>query len=238
MGKRTLILATALIVAACGTTVAASTGESTQMSNTIAVSGTGDVMGVPDTLVVDLGVSVLEPTVSAATAKAAQLAEGMLKALSAAGVDEKDIQTANYSIYPEYDYSQSAQRLLGYRVMNTVSVKVREVERAGDVIDAATKAGGESAVVNGIRFDIEDDGELVTAAREAAWADAKAKAEQLADLAGVALGQAVKITETFSPAPSQALYARAELAADGGGTPIQPGEQQVSVTVTVEFQIG
>ena len=208
------------------------------MSNTISVSGTGEVTGTPDVLIVDLGVQVLRPTVGDATGEAARLAQGVIDALLAEGVVEKDIQTTNYSIRPEYDYRNDTQTLRGYRVSNTVSAKIRQMDKAGDVIDAAAAAGGNDAIVNNIRFDLEADGPLVTAAREAAWNDAKAKAEQLAALAEVQLGQAVSISETSSPAPPPIAYASATAeAARDFVTPIQAGEASVSVVVTVQFGI-
>ncbi len=235
------IIVIGMLLAACGTDTTPlaqpTTNEGETVLNTISVSGTGEVAGVPDVLIVDLGVSVLRPGVDQATSDAASLATAVLDAVKAKGVEERDIQTTNYSIYPEYDWRNDTQTLRGYRVTNTISIKIRDIDTAGSVIDAATAAGGNDAVVNGIRFDIEDNGELVTAARAAAWDDAKTKAEQLAELAGVTLGNAVSISETTSSAPPPIVYR--EMAADAAGaTPIQPGEQLVSVTITVNFAIG
>jgi uncharacterized protein YggE len=229
-----------LILAACGETAAplaqpaASEGE--PMLNTISVSGTGEVAGIPDTLIVDLGVAVLRPSVGEATSDAAALAQAVIDAVKATGVEERDIQTTNYSIWPEYDYRNETQTLRGYRVTNTISIKIRDIDNAGSTIDAATAAGGDDAVVNGIRFDLEENGALITAAREAAWNDAASKAAQLASLAGVGMGRAVSITESTSSTPPPVL--RTEAADVGGAaTPIQPGEQVVSVTVNVSFAI-
>ena len=239
------LMAISLILAGCAGSTDAATqavatgGDQTLMSNTISVSGNGEVTGTPDTLIVDLGVQLMRPTVDAATGESARLAQAVIDALKAEGVAEKDIQTTNYSIRPEYDYRNDTQTLLGYRVSNTVSAKIRDLDKAGEVIDAATAAGGNDAIVNNIRFDLEADGALITAAREAAWNDAKAKAEQLAALAEVQLGKAVSISETSSPAPPPIAYAtaRAEAGADFA-TPIQPGEASVSVVVNVQFAIG
>ncbi len=208
------------------------------MTNTIAVSGTGLVTGTPDTLIIDLGVQVLRPSVDEATGEAAGLAQAVIDALKAEGVAEKDIQTTNYSIYPEYDYRNDTQTLKGYRVSNTVSAKIRDLDKAGETIDAATKAGGNDAIVNNIRFDLEADGNLITAAREAAWNDAKAKAEQLSSLAGVQLGKAVTISEMSSSSPPPIAYREAAgEAAFDTATPIQAGESQVTVMITVQFAI-
>ncbi len=232
-----------VLLAACGAGGSAgqaptTSGDNPTMLNTISVSGTGEVSGTPDTLVVDLGVSVLRDTVDQATGDAATLAQSIIDALTAKGVAERDIRTSNYSIYPEYDYRGETQTLRGYRVINTVSAKIRDIDRAGEAIDAAAAAGGNDTVVSGISFDLEADGDLITAAREAAWNDAKAKAEQLASLAGVRLGTAVTITETSSSAPPPIMYERSAGGADLASTPIQPGQSTVSVTVSVEFAIG
>ncbi len=237
------LAAVGLLLAGCsGSTsappVAQTGGDQPLTSNTISVSGTGEVTGTPDTLIIDLGVQVLRSTVGEATADAARLTQGIIDALKAEGVAEKDIQTTNYSIWPEYDYRNDTQTLRGFRVGNTVSAKIRDLDGAGEVIDAATAAGGDDTIVNGLRFDLEADGALITAAREAAWNDAKAKADQLAALAEVQLGKAVSISETSGPAPPPIAYggAMAEAGADFS-TPIQPGESLVSVVVTVQFAI-
>ena len=246
MMRRLLIplAAISLLLAACADStnaaaqVVATGGDQTLMSNTISVSGNGEVTGTPDTLIVDLGVQVMRPTVDAATGESARLAQAVIDALKAEGVGEKDIQTTNYSIRPEYDYRNDTQTLRGYRVSNTVSAKIRDLDKAGEAIDAATAAGGNDVIVDNIRFDLEADGALITAAREAAWNDAKAKAEQLAALAEVQLGKAVSISETSSPSPPPIAYAAAPAEAGADfATPIQPGEASVSVVVQVQFAI-
>lgn len=238
--RRTLpvLVLVALVLAACGDagagTVAQSTGGS--MEPGISVSGIGEVKGRPDTLIVDIGVSVLRPSVDEATADAARLAQAVIDALKGKGVAEEDIATTNYSIWPEYEYRNDTQTLRGYRVQNVVSASIRDLDNAGAAIDAATAAGGNDTIVQGVRFAIEEDSELVTAARAAAWADARSKAEQLAGLAGRRLGAAVSISESTSfPAPGP-IYARAEAAGDVA-TPIEPGQQTVTVTISVQFAL-
>src|SRR4030042_1433221 len=164
----------------------------------INVTGQGKVTGQPDVLKVILGVSVLRPTVDQATADAASLATAVIDALKASGVAEDDIQTTNYSIFPEYDWSGETQRLLGYRVNNEIQVKIRDLEQAGEIIDAATAAGGDATGVNSLSFSIEDNAELLQMARTAAWNDAEGKASPLAQLAGVELGAALSMTATIN----------------------------------------
>lgn len=199
----------------------------------ISVSGTGEITGTPDTISVDLGVSVLGDTVDDATAKAAEAANALIDSLKSNGVDENSITTTNYSINPEYDYRSEKERLVGYRVNNTVRAKISDVTNSGSVIDDATKAAGDAARVNGISFSIEDDAEMVEAAREAAWNDAFQKASQLAELSGQKLGPVVSINESVTRPPVPVDFARLE-AADGA-TPIESGTASVSIGLQVEF---
>ena len=234
------IVAASALLAACTPAVTVQNTESgSDTASGIAVSGTGEVYGTPDTLQMRFGVSVLRPTVEQAVGDAAGLAEGLISSLTSAGVAEDDIQTANYSINPEYDYSGDQRRLIGYRVDNTVVAKIRDLDAAGSVIDATVSSVGDEIQVSGVSFSIEDDTELIAAARTAAWDDALAKAEQLATLAGIALGEAVMISESFSspaPLPVYRDFAAADEAAFE--TPIEAGQQQVAVTLQVRFATG
>jgi hypothetical protein len=163
-------------------------------------------------------------------------ADALISALTDGGVDPKDITTTDYSIYPEYDYSTNKELLVGYRVSNTVRAKIRNVDDAGSLIDAATAAGGDDVRVSGLQFSIDDDAELVEAARTAAWDDALAKATQLAELSGQELGQAISINETVSSTPPPVYYA--EAAGDGAReTPIEPGTSAVTISLSVNFAL-
>jgi len=234
------IAAAALLGAACTPDVTVeNSGSDGEPANGIAVSGTGEVYGTPDTLQMRFGVSVLRPTVEQAVGDAAALADELISSLAATGVAADDIQTANYSINPEYDYSGDQRRLIGYRVDNMVIAKIRDLDSAGSVIDATVASVGDEIQVSGVSFSIEDDTELIAAARSAAWDDALAKAEQLATLAGVDLGEAVMISESFSsptPPPIYRDFAAADEAAFE--TPIEAGQQQVAVTLQVRFATG
>jgi hypothetical protein len=182
------------------------------------------------------GVSVLRPTVEQAVGDAAALAEGLIDSLESAGVAEQDIQTANYSINPEYDFSGDQRRLVGYRVDNTVIAKIRDLDAAGSVIDATVASVGDEIQVSGVSFSIEDDTELIAAARAAAWDDARAKAEQLATLAGIELVEAVMISESFSSTAPPVVYRDLAVSEEAGfETPIEAGQQQVAVTLQVRF---
>ncbi|MGD9701781.1 MAG: SIMPL domain-containing protein [Acidimicrobiia bacterium] len=211
------------------------TGSST---SGITVSGVGTVLGRPDTMTVTIGVNVVRPTVSAATTDAAASATALFDALKAAGVADEDIQTQDYSIWPQYRYDEGkSPELTGYQVANTVVAKIRDVDAAGTVIDAAVAAGGDSSIVQGIGFSVEDDTERLAEARAKAFADAKAKAEQLAELAGVELGRVVQMAETIG---GQSPLAGIESAAADAAsrTPIEAGQVASEVRVDVVFAIG
>jgi uncharacterized protein YggE len=233
------IAAIAVLAAACST-AAGATAEQTTVATTepassgISVTGMGEVTGTPDTVEVGLGVSVVAETVDEAAATAAEKAQALIDSLTSNGVAEADITTTDYSIYPEYDYSSNEQRLIGYRVNNTVKAKIHDLDATGTVIDDAVAAGGDDVTVNGLSFSIEENDDLVAAAREAAWNDAMAKATQLAELSGQDLGQATSITETVSMPPVPIPYAE-EAALDRATTPIEPGTSAVTITLQVQF---
>ena len=235
-----VIGALALVAAACTPSVTVeNTGADAQGSPAgISVQGTGKIAGTPDTLTMSFGVSVTDDSVTAAVASAAESADAVIAALTSAGVAEDDIQTSNYSIHPQYNYRNDTQELVGYQVNNTVTAKVRDLDAAGAIIDDVAAAGGDTVIVSGVSFSIEDNEELVEAARAAAWEDANAKAEQLADLAGVTLGSPISIVETFSSPPVPIRFDQVALSAVSDTvTPISPGTQQVAVTLTVEYEI-
>lgn len=228
--------------------------ESAEGSTGITVSGQGLVAGVPDTLNVNIGVSLIRDTVGEAVSDAAELADGVISALVGLGVAEEDIRTAQYSVFPEFQFffeevfgdggeffGQEREELIGYRVQNSLLVKIRDLERAGEIIDGATVAGGDEVVVFGVSFSLEDNQELLEEARAAAWTDAQSKATQLALLAGVELGAATTVREFADTFPQDfgfgfdQFFGFAEAAF---ATPIQPGQLDVRVILEVEFGIG
>ena len=204
----------------------------------ITVGGRADVAGTPDTLRLDLSVVATATSVSEALASANGSAGAVQKSLLSSGVQKKDLQTSGLDIQPNYDYpSGGMPRLRGYQVSESVNAKLRDLGRAGDAIGKAVAAGGNAVRVNGISLDLEDTGLLVSTARDKAFADAKAKAVQYARVAGRSLGAVMSIAENVStPSPIAMPYA-----ADGAklaSVPIQPGSQDVGVSVTVVFSMG
>ena len=191
----------------------------------------------PISLTLSSGVEVSADTVVEARAGAAEAA-AVIAALRENGVEERDIRTVNFFIDPVYDYRDETPRVTGYTVSNSVEVTVRDVEGVGELIDAVAVAGGDAVRFNGISFAHEDPVGLTQQARELAMADARAKAEQLAELNGVTLGEPLSIVETSWAAPRVGSAPRAEFAAaDMAGTSIQPGATGVTVTVQVVWAI-
>ncbi len=207
-------------------------------TRTISVSGTGEVRAAPDTATLNLGVEARADTVAEARADAARAADAVIAALRDGGVAEADIRTTNFSINAIYDYRDDRPRIDGYAVSNTVAVTVRDIDATGDLIDAAAAAGGDAARFNGISFGYDDPAEYTRTARELAVEDARAKAEQLAELTGVTLGDPVSVSETSWAAPVAVRVPQEAAAfADGAGTSISPGTSALSVTVNAVWEI-
>jgi len=205
----------------------------------LSISGEGRASAPPDVAVLGLGVSAKASTVGAANSQAQQAMTALLNSLEANGVQEKDIQTLSFSIYPEYDYRNDEQVLTGYRVSHMLQAKVRDIDRAGEVIDDAVQAGGDLLQVQSISFTIDDTTALRSQARQKAVADAQTKAEELAALAGVTLGEPTYITESISTPYPQPYYDRAAgMAMEAApATEISPGELEVVVYVNIAYGI-
>ena len=232
-------------VQSAGKSLAHNSENSNTTSNSgIHVTGIGSKDAKPDLSVVNIGVETRGETVATARSKAASSMSKVLTSLDKNDVDTKDVQTSNFSIYPEYVYEDvpgkrySVQKLIGYRVANAVKVKVRNLDRLGDIIDDAASSGGDDIRINGISFTIEDTKVLEDLARELAVADAINKAEEIARLTGTSLGRIVDIVDNPSNNPSS-NFSRMEMGmlADYASTPISSGELTMTVSVNAVFSI-
>lgn len=204
----------------------------------IVVSGRGEVIVTPDTGGLSLGVEVTRDTVAEAREAAAIAAQAVISSAKANGVEDRDVKTTGLSISPLYEFPRDRVReLVGYTVTNTVSITVRDLEVISAVIDDAVEAGGDDVRLNGISFDVEDRTEPAEKARLAAMEDARAKADLLAEAAGVEVGSALSITEvSFSQPPP--IFFDADLKAGASvSTPIEPGSTSVVVDVQVRWSI-
>ncbi|TAK67983.1 MAG: DUF541 domain-containing protein [Dehalococcoidia bacterium] len=247
MNTRRIALITIAGVALFVATVAATCGNTTtRVENTgpnqqtgITVSGEGKATGKPDVAMITLGVSRLADTVDAARNGAATSLDAMIKSMTGNGVSKDDIQTQQFNISPEYDYTNGKQLLKGFRVTNVVTAKLRDINKTSTVVDDAITAGGNDVQVQNIAFTIDNPDDLKKQAREAAVADAKAKAQTLASATGVSVGEPISITEGVASMPPIAYdIARGAAAPEAApATPIEPGTQDVTITVSVTWSI-
>jgi uncharacterized protein YggE len=201
----------------------------------ITVDGTGIVSGTPDLLTVSMGVQVQAPTATEALRASSDKAASLIATLQRAGVAKADLTTSGLSLWPRYD--KDGQQITGYEASNQVTAKLRDLDKAGTVIDAAAAAVGDAIRLNGLGFSIEDTGPLYVQARDLAVAQARTQAEQLAKAAGVALGQVLTIEESAQQVPVPVPYAADAAAAREQSVPIEPGTQDVRLTVRVSFAI-
>ena len=242
MNPRTTIAAlaatlAALVLVGCGS-------DSTRIIQSsegsgISVTGRGEVVAEPDTGYFNVGVDVTAKTVEQAREEAATALEDVISSLKDDGVDDEDLKTTSFSIQPEYNYRNNEEpRIVGFRVSNTLSVTVRDLDRFSETLDGAITAGGDAVRVHGIRFDRDDKSGLIEQARELAMEDARIKGEQLADLGDVDLGAPLSITESSSSTTPPIYYdERAAAGADFADTPIEPGTTSVVVNVSVRWGI-
>ncbi len=218
-----------------------------QQNTGIWVTGQGETMAVPDIAELRLGVEARADTVSEAQTQASEAMHKVMVALKDNSVAEKDIQTQRFSIYPvtKWIKERDEEEVTGYRVTNVVLAKIREVDyesrpldyRVGLIIDAVAKAGGDFIRIQDISFSVDNPTQYYEEARSKAMEDAKNKANQLADLAGVKLGKASYISEGTVYQPlSLDEFARGGMAPDQA-SPISPGELKVTVSVQVIYEI-
>lgn len=205
----------------------------------ITVVGTGKATGTPDVAHISIGVETQADTVQKAVDDNKSKMTDLLNTLKSLGVADKDIQTSNYGVYTQRQPSPDGKGDSGpttYQVNNQVNVTVRDVSKLGDVLDKVVAAGANN--IYGVSFSVNDTTQLEADARAQAMTDAKTRAESLAKLAGVTLGDVVNVSEIIGS--SGPVYDGARMSAAtglGGGAPIQPGELEVNTSIQVTFAI-
>ena len=226
-----LIVALAALTFRPGPAVGALAPDADPAVHTITVVGTAAVTRVPDTARVSVGVGVTKSTVKAAREAAAKSMTAIIASIKALGIDEKDIKTTGIDLSPHYSNS-STPKITGYRMSQQLQVTVRDMAKAGDVVDTATAKGANE--VNGLWFEVGDPVSAMDEARAAAIAQARTSAQKMAAAAGVSLGIVVSISESVSSSPGPYYYGDDMRALE---TTIQPGTQDVQATVSVTFEI-
>ena len=235
------VIGAAVLASGCSAPVqpaAISAGGS--LANTITVTGTGDSTGAPDVANIQLGIDISDPQVGAAIQKANDVMNAVTAAVKGKGVDDKDLQTTNFNIYPEDVTDKTTGQPTGqriYHVQNFLNVKLHDTSKIGDVIDAGLSAGATN--VSGLSFSVEDTSKLEADARAKALKDAQDRAQQLASAIGVKLGKPVLVSETLGGGVITPFNASSAAGGFGGGgaPPISAGEQTVTIMVNVTYAI-
>jgi len=213
----------------------ASAAPPTPSDQGVVVDGVGKVSGTPDVLRLQLGVEVRRADVSTALDDANVVQNRVRDAIRRHGVPAEDLQTADVSINPSYDGKGHPN---GYSVTESLTVKLRDLKAAGQTISDAVTAGGNYVRLQGVSFSLEDNQPLLQKARDAAFADAKAKATRYAELSGRQLGQVELVREGSSDSPPPIAYGfPAAAQARDSAVPLDPGTSQVSVSVTVRWSL-
>jgi uncharacterized protein YggE len=219
-----------------GVAMAAEPAQSNRRQPSVTVVGSGDVSAKPDMAHVQIG--VVEQAQTAAKALAANTAamEELLKTLSARGIAEADIQTADFSVSPRYRQGPNVQtpEIIGYQVSNQVSVRVRNLSLLGPVLDEVVGKGANQ--IHGISFAVNDPNPILDQARQKAVQDAHRKAELYAKTAGVKLGRVLRIEESLPHLPRGEVL-NLGMARAAAPVPIAPGEQKYQASIVITYAI-
>ena len=211
-------------------------------TRTLSVTGTAEVNVAPDICYLSFGVQTRDPKSATAAYKAnAGQMDAVIAAVKTAGIPAKDIQTANLNLAPQYRYEEKPSRRLfdGYLVTHSLNVKVRDLAKVSSVLDAAVSAG--ATEVGSVSFTVENPKKYTADARVEALKAARAKAEKIAEVAGVKLGRPLSISEN-EPGGWGRYYAQANVALDRAESasmemPLEPGEMKLTHTVNITYEI-
>ncbi len=234
-----LLIVVALFVAApqWQSTAAQAQSDTAAGVRQVTVVGQGEVKGAPDTAHVQIGVETEAKTASEALEENNVKATQIISQLKELAVEEKDIQTSNFSIHAKYD--EKGRKVTGYQVNNTVGVTIRNLDQAGTLLDEVVKVGANN--IYGIQFSVDDPTTLLEEARTKAMENARTKASQLAQSAEASLGDALYITENIGSQPPspRPMMARGlgEQEMNDASVPMQPGEQTFSLHVQVTYEL-
>ncbi len=236
-------LAYALFASACLLSASAASAEdNAPREATITVAGNGEARATPDTAIVTLSVTKQEKTARESLDANSAAMTKVLDALKADGIEARDLQTSGFSIQPVYNYpqntdgSQKPPELVGYQTTNSLTIRLRDLSKAGALIDKSVTLGINQG--GDIRFVNEDTDKILKQARADAMKDAIAKAKELTAAAGVDVGRIVEISEAVSNPMPMPMMAMAEKSDAGArAVPMAPGENTYNVTVNVTFAI-
>lgn len=231
------VMVLALLVSACGPTTI--NQQAAPPLRTLSVAGSGEARLAPDIAYIYIGVHTEKLTAAEAVEENNAQTQAVINAIEEFGIDESDIRTMNFSIWPVDRFDPQSGQPTGektYAVDNTVYVTVRELDQLGGLLDTAIEAGANT--VNSVQFDVADKDEALQAARAEAIKDAQAKAQELAEASGVSLGELQTINFIDNaPYPFFDGKGGGGAAAEAAAVPIQPGQLTFTVTVSVTYEI-
>jgi uncharacterized protein YggE len=213
-------------------------GRPADVRDTFTIEGEGKVSGTPTLAEISFGLLSEGTDVAKIQQDNTRKVNAMIDAVKALNIQEKDIQTSQYSINPKYDYKDGTSKISGYQVSQNISVKVRDLSKIGDLLTRVGQLGGNQ--VNGPTFTIDDPSSLNQEARLEALEDARKKAEALSGVLGVKIGRVVTFSETSNnPAPMPVMYRTLEVANDAAQSmpSIQTGSLDVMSRVSVTFEV-
>lgn len=208
----------------------------TQKSTTFDVTGTGKASAKPDFATVEAGITAKGDNPQAVQDQINKVINAVSSSIKNLGIDSKDIQTSNYNVNPNYDYTGGSQKISGYSGNTNLRIRVKDISKVNSVIDAATAAGANQ--VNNLGFDITDKAAAENEARKLAVEDAKKKAQDAANIAGFKLGNIVNYSENFNGQPRPvSMLQNASAGVGGVPTQVEPGSNEITVTVTLSYEI-
>ncbi|MEX2090930.1 MAG: SIMPL domain-containing protein [Candidatus Paceibacterota bacterium] len=209
-------------------------------TNTVSFSGEGKVVARPDIAKVNISIVTDALTSKAAQDENSKKSKAVTDYLKGQNIEDKDIKTTGYNIYPQYKYPQFGGQpiITGYQVNQSVEVKIRDLEKVSDILDGVVGAGANQ--VNGLSFEIDDPDTLIAEARKKAVENAKQKAGELEDQVGIKLGKIVSFSENTGDYPIP-IYMKAEVDGRGIGGGVGPeiptGENEIVVNISITYQI-
>jgi len=212
--------------------------ETATTTNTVSFSGTGKVLAKPDVAVIDLSVVTQATTSKAAQDDNSKKSTAVVDFLKGQGINEKDIQTTGYNIYPQYDYTNGKSTLTGYQVNETITVKVRDLTKTDAVLAGVVTAGANQ--IGQLQLTIDDPDALQAQARAAAIKDAESKADALKQQLGISLGRVVNFVEDSGGVVPPIFYDTKSAVGGIGGGPapeVATGQNEITVDVTITYQI-
>lgn len=226
------------MLAACGGADAQENSASSEARRILSVAGQGQAVGSPDMAMMSFGVVSEGKTAGEAMATNSAAMTKLRNRLRELGVAARDMQTSNFSLNPKYTPYNSGRpqtrEIVGYTVNNQLSVRLRDIDKVGDIIDQAVSSGANN--LNSLRFGFQNQTALEAEAKQAAVRDARATAELLAEEAGVKLGRVMSISVgSYRASPQPVAMARMEMA--DAAPPIEAGESALSANVSMTFEI-